>query len=245
MPYRKRSRFRFRGRRRGYRRFSRRFRKTTRRIYRRRGHLRITQSRIKNAYLSDRVKIKFRYYTQFSTTPTQSYASWSYRAYSGNSLYDPDVTLTGNQPTGYDQWTAFYASYRVMGSKLTMKYANASNDWTTVFVNAALTSSLSTSTSTFKPEEQPYTITRQVAPYGTTGANPVTRISMYMTTQKIFQEHIMGDEDYAAPYNASPNNQWYWNIGHATYSSAAVPSRGFVTLTYYAVLHNRILQNIS
>ena len=35
-----------------------------------------------------------------------------------NSLFDPDYTQTGHQPQWYDQYTAIYGQYRVLGAKI-------------------------------------------------------------------------------------------------------------------------------
>lgn len=42
--------------------------------------------------------------------------------FSANSLYDPDVTGTGHQPLGYDQWSEFYNHYTVMSSKISVTF---------------------------------------------------------------------------------------------------------------------------
>lgn len=34
-----------------------------------------------------------------------------------NSIYDPDLTGTGHQPVGRDEWMAFYSRYRVLSAK--------------------------------------------------------------------------------------------------------------------------------
>lgn len=38
-----------------------------------------------------------------------------------NSVQDPDLTSTGHQPMGYDQWAALYNHYVVVGAKITIK----------------------------------------------------------------------------------------------------------------------------
>ncbi len=51
----------------------------------------------------------------FSPTPLGAYV---FRA---NGVYDPDFTSTGNQPYSYDQWSLFYPTWVVVGSKLSVK----------------------------------------------------------------------------------------------------------------------------
>lgn len=44
--------------------------------------------------------------------------------YAANGLYDPDITGTGHQPYGFDQWQTFYNFFMVIGSKITCKFSN-------------------------------------------------------------------------------------------------------------------------
>lgn len=46
--------------------------------------------------------------------------------YAANALYDTDITSTGHQPLGFDQWAAIYNHYTVVGSKLTARVVAAS-----------------------------------------------------------------------------------------------------------------------
>jgi len=42
--------------------------------------------------------------------------------YSANSVYDPDITATGHQPMGHDQWSKIYRRYTVLSSKITARW---------------------------------------------------------------------------------------------------------------------------
>lgn len=44
--------------------------------------------------------------------------------FSANGLYDPDITSTGHQPLGFDQWMTFYDHYVVLGAKIIVRFAN-------------------------------------------------------------------------------------------------------------------------
>jgi len=47
--------------------------------------------------------------------------------WSCNGLYDPDVTSTGHQPLLFDQFSALYDHYTVLGSRITLKCMPASS----------------------------------------------------------------------------------------------------------------------
>jgi len=52
-----------------------------------------------------------------------------------NSIFDPDMTATGHQPRGHDQWNAIYNKYCVIGAvvKVEPLYSNTSDVDTTLF----------------------------------------------------------------------------------------------------------------
>lgn len=114
------------------RRFSRRSRKPyTRRTYMRRKRRYARKPRIlsiRAPTMPDKIRLNFRYFTNTILT-TSSAASvidrWDFRA---NSLYDPDLTYTGHQPLCFDQWTTFYAMYRVTGARMTVKCTKVGGD---------------------------------------------------------------------------------------------------------------------
>lgn len=51
-------------------------------------------------------------------------ASWAEHSFSTNGLYDPDVSGTGHQPLGFDQFMQFYKKYLVMKCKITVQFVN-------------------------------------------------------------------------------------------------------------------------
>lgn len=99
----------------------------------------------------DRVKTKMIYADVITLTSTLgSVADYVFRM---NSLFDPDFTGTGHQPQWFDQFSAVYTNYRVLGSKITCRFvptnindteANDSGPFI-VGVTTAITNTLSAS----------------------------------------------------------------------------------------------------
>lgn len=62
--------------------------------------------------------------------------------FSCNSIFDPNVTGTGHQPSNYDFWATQYTQYQVIGSKCTVKYVRQNTlqteIWYTVNVTEAI-----------------------------------------------------------------------------------------------------------
>jgi len=52
----------------------------------------------------------------------------SYYTFRANSIFDPDFSGVGHQPLGHDQWSNFYSTYTVIGSKIMVKFAKDSSN---------------------------------------------------------------------------------------------------------------------
>jgi len=67
----------------------------------------------------DRMRVKLRYTDQGTFgTLTTGVGTQVYRL---NSVFDPDFTSTGAQPSGFDQWGGFYNYYRVWACNVTVQ----------------------------------------------------------------------------------------------------------------------------
>lgn len=73
------------------------------------------------------------YYSAFQVTSGAGNAG-SY-VFSANGLYDPDITSTGGQPSGFDQMMVFYQHYTVFRSKMTIAVKNQTSG---VFASCSL-----------------------------------------------------------------------------------------------------------
>jgi len=60
--------------------------------------------------------VQLRYCTEIQLV--ESLGTLDLHAFRANGIWDPDVTGTGHQPLGRDQWTDFYNHYKVIGSKI-------------------------------------------------------------------------------------------------------------------------------
>ena len=69
----------------------------------------------------DYVLVKVRYHQVWAVAAATSYIDYVWR---GNSVYDPYYAVGGDQPTGVDQWEAFYEKYKVFGSKIHASFIN-------------------------------------------------------------------------------------------------------------------------
>ncbi len=66
--------------------------------------------------VADITRVRLKYFTNLSNfTASVDYYANVFRV---NSVYDPDYTQVGAQPSGFDQWASFYKQYRVLGLKV-------------------------------------------------------------------------------------------------------------------------------
>lgn len=189
--------------------------------------------------IADRIRIKLKYNTYVSLAGTLGVPfSQIYQ----NSLNDPDLTGSGQQPLGFDQWSNFYSKYRVNGMAISIQGGNTNSNTPLLFsVYPALTSSLpSTPDAVFS---QPYSKTVSVPQ--ASGNSKVT-IKNYMSTKKIYgYTNIDQEDDFTADYNANPVNLWYF-IVYGYSSNSSIPTfQGIVRITYYVELFDRVSFNMS
>ena len=77
----------------------------------------------------DSYRCKLAYNTTITLSPASGNGYFDSHTFRANSLFDPDYTGVGQQPTYFDQLSAVYERYRVIGCKmkLTVVNTNSSN----------------------------------------------------------------------------------------------------------------------
>ena len=90
-------------------RYMNRYRRRKRRYYRRRRRRGINVMRVRGLTgFPDQLVVKLKYTDQINLTNIVGYGSYVYRM---NSLFDPDLTGSGHQPLGFDQYAQLYRSF--------------------------------------------------------------------------------------------------------------------------------------
>ena len=222
-----------------------------RRTYRGRRRLssryRITSKRMPTIF-PDQILTKLKTNFIFLDTTSTSTGSITYN-FLGNSLADPLGTLSANsQPTGLDQWGAFYNRYYVTASKLSvMLYPLAVNETMQISLvptmnaidNTGFTSGL------YNPKENSYV--KWGEQYLLAGKNGKTTVTNFMTTHKIsggeYSKTNPGASGAITVDNATnPLLLWYWSVNlHNMYTptTVAVALRGEIQMTQWVCLFNR------
>jgi len=140
----------------------------------------------------------------------------------GNGPFDPDLTGAGGQPTGYDQWSAFFNNQRTIASRIRVKPLSTS---TTGFGRVVVTpipgsAAFSVSADFGNASSQKFS-SKEVYCNAYT---PGQLISMRMTTAQILgksEEAVQSDDTLGSVIGAVPAVQWIWQIS-ADFTTAAI-----------------------
>ncbi len=153
--------------------------------------------------------------------------------FAGNSLYDPDVTGVGGQPTGFDQLSNFYNKYRVMSSSISVTFINTASVGTLVTIIPTDTAGgVSGATDA---ASSPYSKWGVVA--NANGANRLTLVNS-ISTSKIFGTDASQDDLFSATTSANPSNIWFWVINMDSSSNILIMMT--VRIVYTARLYKRV-----
>ncbi len=164
----------------------------------------------------------------------------------GNSCFDPDLTGTGLQPTGFDQWAAFFNEYTVVSSYIEIENITGTISTTEIVVYPSYNASAPTSSE--DASARPYAKRAIGNPNGNGIKN---RLSQSMSTAQMMgvrDEAVLDDDQYGATTSANPGSAavWYWNIVHQNLTSTSTLAETCrVRIVYDVLFHDRIQLSLS
>lgn len=129
--------------------------------------------------------------------------------FSCNSMYDPNSSGTGHQPMYFDQMSALYDHYTVIGSMATIKITNrVSNNPLTVNVGAFINDD-TTVTGTIDSLRENSSVQNRIHQGNTTRP---TIFRLKWSAKKTFGGSILGNDDLQGTASSSPLEQSYFSI---------------------------------
>lgn len=158
----------------------------------------------------DRLYVKLRYAQNVNLSDNSS--STVDQIFRANGCFDPDFSLGGLQPNGFDQWSALYTRYRVHASKIQVKLVTATADpQNSMYVTMIpSTSALPVGTSIEGLLGNSYCKWQLLGPE--TG-NSVTSLSNYVKISAFLgKEGVKYDDVNQAEISANPVRQVYWQF---------------------------------
>lgn len=176
----------------------------------------------------DEMYVKLVYHDSYTHTHTSGATQlWEFRA---NSVYDPDYTYTGHQPTGFDELAALYQRYLVTSSSIEVEASQLSSSGSNIPIVVAILPRLEQNaiTDINTIVEQQNAVHTTVSG-NTADANNHYHISCYRSMNKMFGiKSVANDLDYSATVTTSPNQVAFFSVFS---NSANQGSTSIVALT--------------
>lgn len=156
------------------------------------------------------------------------------QVYSGNSIFDPDVTGVGGQPTGTDQWFGFYEHVKVRGCKIELRMLNQTATVGAVDpIEVSLSANRDQTAVTFI--EQTYAKNKVMGDLGKS-----TYLSMYMSAKKVMGRSQLNEKDFRHNSSTNPAERWYYIIDWANLNgNLTIDILMTAKITYYCEFFER------
>lgn len=177
-----------------------------------------------------KITVTHTYHEQVNLTTGVS-GSTAANLFSCNSLFDPNTSGVGHQPLYFDQMSALYNHYTVIGAKIVVRCNKTTTDVIPTTVGIKINDDTSTTTNINTLCEQSLTKHRVVS-----SGNPVVVLTNKWSAKKMFGGSILGNDQLQGSAGASPAEQSYFEIFANSEASATQTNvMCDVTITYIAV----------
>lgn len=181
--------------------------------------------------------VGLRYCDSSYITSLTSGASTSYN-FSANGLYDPNVSGTGHQPIGFDQYMQFYQHYTVLKSTITVQFYLLEAAATSCVVGIALRDTTTALSDSNRVREVGNVIWKPLSP-STIGKT--VSMSRTFDMKRFFSPTAdSGDSQYRGNTSANPAEDAIFQVLVMANTSEVSPAVYFnVTISYTAELSER------
>ncbi len=142
--------------------------------------------------------------------------------FSANGMFDPDITGTGHQPLGFDQYMLMYDHYKVLGSKITITPLGNPATLTAdnqQIITLSLDDDTTANTNVHNMIEQGLATWRLLNPGAS--ARPTSLRKGF--GQKRFFQNRKSAESMVGDASANPTEQAFFNIGTAALNGVGDP----------------------
>jgi hypothetical protein len=161
-----------------------------------------------------------------------------------NSLYDPDLSGAGGQPSGFDYWTTAYYRYKVFAADISVIFTNTTNTQSFGAVTHYGTGFTAPATGTEVQQsvlEGDHTKGVVLAPTG--NGNDFIRgvVRIHCDLRKLQGDAAFNDSDTSAIYNANPAIPYYAQVAVCAWNGTTVgPSAvAVVQIVYHTLFTQR------
>lgn len=164
---------------------------------------------IQKSILPNRFLTKLRYQTFATVNPGAGGQTGVY-VMRCNGMFDPDVTGTGHQPRGYDQFATLYSHYTVLGARITVRaHTRNAAVYDQIFAVAVKASSVTHTDMNDYLEGR--NVKSKMLDAGPSASGK--QIVMNWSAKRFFgKKDILGDDLYRASFIANPSEQAFFHI---------------------------------
>lgn len=188
----------------------------------------------------ERKLVRLKYTETITLDPGAGAAVVNY--FSCNGMFDPNITGTGHQPLGYDQWQALYESYQVLSAKIKVTPVNASTAnvipvaYGVILDDNSVFSYVGTDEVIESKQGQDYKLA------GHSSMIPQTNYSKNIT--KIFSgkkffgsgKNFLGENNYQGTDSTNPANQAFFGVWAGSIGGANGGNMSFIVEIEYIAL---------
>lgn len=176
----------------------------------------------------DSILVKLPYSDTAYTTATGTFGAL--QKFRLNSIYDPDYSGSGHQPMGYDQWTAIYERYTVIGAKVELQLYSTGSE---IVDFVCFPSSFVTDPASIYAAKE---VKRAWKTIVTPGEKPVKK-SFYFDMKKILGQKDLSDDQFKTAIGTNPSDDAYLLCYTANVDgSTAIAFSMMARITYYTRL---------
>lgn len=168
----------------------------------------------------------------YSTSLDPASGFLSYAHLNLNSAYDPTGSLTANQPLGFDQYTALYKRYCVIGWSLKLEWCSTDN---TIPIMVGFTPLEDTTKREFQHyKELPHTVSSIVTP----DIDKLTQFTRGGIKRQMLPGggKLLSDDTLSASVSANPSRMLYGHIWAQPMDTTVDPTNVKVVLTLYQTI---------
>lgn len=149
-----------------------------------------------------------------------------------NGMYDPDITGTGHQPMNFDQMSALYNHYTVIGSRIKVRFVPSSSLTKAVHVGLFINDDTVTTGSTIRSlaEQQTGTMV-QLAPL----CNTSRVLSKRWSAKKYFGKSVLANNELQGSPTSNPTEQAFYTFAVEAFDGGTESLACEIEVEYIAV----------
>lgn len=172
---------------------------------------------------------RLKYVEHFTLTATNGVLN-TYR-FCANGCYDPNITGTGHQPMYFDQYSALYDHFVVLGSKIKVKagYTSSGNTNAQVAVAVMSNDNASHSLTDISGVTEQSQVSRSVLldPFNT------KTITKSYSAKRVYGGNILSQDNLRGSATANPTETWYYDFMYQGIGGANASITLYVEIDYY------------